>query len=122
MISVVRPAIASRRPRRIFASVVASTEAVASSRIKSAGIDDEGAGDREPLALAAGERDAALADHRVVSVGQLLDELVRLGEPRGRDQLLLGRLGAAEREVLAHGRREEERVLGDHADLAPQAR
>ena len=32
MMIVVRPFIASRRPRRIFASVVASTEAVASSR------------------------------------------------------------------------------------------
>ena len=34
MISVVRSRIASRRPTRIRASVVASTEAVASSRIR----------------------------------------------------------------------------------------
>ena len=31
-------------------------------------IDEERAGDREPLALAAGERDPALADHRLVAV------------------------------------------------------
>ena len=37
MITVVRPRIASRRPMRISASVVASTEAVASSRIRMRG-------------------------------------------------------------------------------------
>ena len=37
MISVVRSRIASRRPARIRASVVASTEAVASSRIRMRG-------------------------------------------------------------------------------------
>ena len=37
MISVVRPLITSRRPARMRASVVASTEAVASSRIRMRG-------------------------------------------------------------------------------------
>ena len=37
MINVVRPSIASRRPSRIRPSVVASTEAVASSRIRMRG-------------------------------------------------------------------------------------
>ena len=37
MMIVVRPRIASRRPSRILASVVASTEAVASSRIRMRG-------------------------------------------------------------------------------------
>ena len=55
-------------------------------------VDDERARDREPLALAARERDAALADHRLVAVGQPLDELVRLGEPRRLADLLVGRL------------------------------
>ncbi len=73
-----------------------------------------------PLALAARERDPALADHRVVPVRQPLDELVRLREPRRLLDLLVGRVGPAEGEVLAHGRREEERVLRDHADLAAQ--
>ena len=72
------------------------------------------------LALPAGERDAALADHGVVAVGQLLDELVRLREPRGADDVLVGRVGRAERDVLPHRRREEERVLGDDPDRAPQ--
>ena len=43
-----------------------------------AGVDDERPCDREPLSLTARERDAALADHRVVALRQLLDELVRL--------------------------------------------
>ena len=37
MMIVVRPRIASRRPTRILASVVASTDAVASSRIRMRG-------------------------------------------------------------------------------------
>ena len=100
--SVVRPRIASRRPSRIRASVVASTEAVASSRMRMRGSIDERARDRDPLPLAARERDAALADHRVVAVRQLLDELVRLREPRGALDVLVGRVRRAEGDVLAH--------------------
>ena len=85
-------------------------------------VDDERARDRDALALAAGERDPALADHGVVALGQRLDELVRLGEPRGALDVVVGRVGPAERDVLAHGRREEERILGDDADLAAQRR
>ena len=33
---------------------------------------------------------------------------------------LVGRIGVSEGEVLTDGRREEERILGDHADLAAQ--
>ena len=47
------------------------------------GFDEDRARDRDPLALAARERDAALADDRVVALRQLGDELVRLREPRG---------------------------------------
>ena len=83
-------------------------------------VDHERARDREPLPLAAGERDPALADHRVVAVRQLLDELVRLRGARRPLDLLVGRVEDAEGDVLAHGRREEERILGDDADLAAQ--
>ena len=83
-------------------------------------VDDERTRDRDALPLAARERDPALADDRVVAVGQRLDELVCLCEPRGALDLLVGRVGAAERDVLAHGRGEEERILRDHADLAAQ--
>ena len=83
-------------------------------------VDHERAGDREPLALAARERDPALADHRVVAVRQLLDERVRLGGAGGRLDELLRHVGHAEGDVVADARREEERVLRDDADFAPQ--
>ena len=67
--------------------------------------------DRDPLALAARERDPTLADHRVVSLRQRGDEVVRLREPRGLLDLLLGGVRPAERDVLAHRVREEERIL-----------
>ena len=53
MMIVVRPIIASRSPRRILASVVASTEEAASSRIRMLRFHDQRARDGEPLALAA---------------------------------------------------------------------
>ena len=83
-------------------------------------VDHERPRDREPLALAAGERDPALADHRVVAVGKLLDERVRLRRARRRLDELLVDVGHAERDVVAHARREEERILGDDADLAAE--
>ena len=45
-------------------------------------VDRERSRDRDALALAARERDPALADHRVVALRQLLDELVRLRRSR----------------------------------------
>src|SRR5215207_1358747 len=79
-------------------------------------LEDQRARDRDPLSLTAGERDPALPDHRVVALRQFGDELVRLREPRGAFDLLVGRAWPGERDVLAHGRGEEERVLQDDAD------
>ena len=56
------------------ASVSLSTAEVASSSTRIGGVAEDGAGDGEPLALAAGELLAALADDRVVAVGEGLDE------------------------------------------------
>src|SRR5262249_25510853 len=84
--------------------------------------DGECAGDRDTLALAARERDAALADHGVVALRQALDELVRLRGPRSLLHLVLRELTATERDVVADGGAEEERILRDHADLASQRR
>ena len=83
-------------------------------------VDDECAGDRESLPLTARERDPALADDRVVAVRQRLDELVRLRQLGRVHDLVIGRAGPAEGDVLADARREEERILGDHADLAAE--
>ena len=77
-------------------------------------------GDRDALALAARQREALLADHRVVAVGQLDDELVRAGGAgRGLD-LGVGGVGPAVGDVGAHGVGEEERVLEHDADLRAQ--
>src|SRR5581483_9792390 len=53
-------------------------------------VDGKRAGDREPLALAAGERDPALADDGVVALRQLLDEIVRLRRASRALDLLVG--------------------------------
>ena len=118
-IRVVRPFIASRRPRRICASVVASTDAVASSRIRIRGSS------RIARAIAsrwraARERDPALADHRVVAVRERRDEVVRLRHPRRTLDLLVARERVAEGDVLAHARGEEKRILRDDRDRAAQ--
>ena len=44
-------------------------------------VGEQRPGQGDALALAAREREAALADHRVVAVGQLEDEVVGLGRP-----------------------------------------
>jgi hypothetical protein len=83
-------------------------------------VGDQRAGERDQLALAGGELRAALADLGVVAVRQLGDEL--LGADRrggGADLLVLG-VGAAEGDVLAHGAREQERLLRHDPHLRAQ--
>src|SRR6059058_3729005 len=52
--------------------------------------------DRDPLALTAGQARAALADDRLVTLRQGGYEIVRVGRPSGRLQLLLSRVRLAE--------------------------
>ena len=120
--NVVRPAITSPQRRRLIScSVDASTDEVASSRIEDPRVGEDRAGDRDPLALAARERQAALADQRVVAVGERLDELVGLRE-LGRPLDLLARgVGARVGDVVVDRGREQERIVGDDRDRAPQA-
>ena len=94
MISVAGCCMASRRPTRMRASVVASTEGRGVVEDEDARVDGERARDRDPLALAAGERDPALADDGLVPVGQPLDELVRLRELARPLDLVGGQLAA----------------------------
>ena len=86
MMIVVRPRMTVSSARRMRASVVASTDAVASSRIRTRGSASRARAIGDALPLAAREREAALADERVVAVGQRLDELVRLRLARGLDR------------------------------------
>ena len=74
-------------------------------------IDRERPGDCEALTLPARECDAALADNGVVAVRQLIDELVRLREPGNALHFGIVQIGRAEHDVLAHGGREQERIL-----------
>ena len=68
-------------------------------------VGQEGAGDRHPLALAAGQLDAALADQGGVALRQARDEVVGVGEPRRRLDLRLRRAGPAVGDVLARAMR-----------------
>ena len=78
------------------------------------------AGDGDALALAAGEADAALADHRVVALRQAGDEAVGVGRPRSGFHLGVARAGLAEADVLRRRAVEEIGVLVDHAEARPE--
>ena len=73
-------------------------------------------GDRQALALAARQQHAALADHRVVTVRQQRDELVRIGVARRDLDLVAGGVGLAEPQIVFDGAVEQVGVLVDHGD------
>ena len=73
--------------------------------------------DRDPLTLAARQRVSPLADHGVVPVRQLADEVVRVRRLRRRDHLLQRRLRQAVADVVQHRAVEQVRILEHHADL-----
>ena len=83
-------------------------------------VDHQRPRDRDPLALAAGERQPALADHGVVAVGQLGDEARRLRALGGPLDLLAGGVRPPVGDVVVDGGAEQERVVGDDADLRAQ--
>ena len=84
------------------------------------GVAQDGPGDGEPLALATRQLLAPLAHQGLVAQRQRLDELGGLGQLCGASHLLIGGLGAAVGEVLAHGAVEQEHVLGHQPGGAPQ--
>lgn len=84
------------------------------------GVGERGTRQCDSLALATGEREALLADLGVVPVGELEDELVRLGRAGGGFDLGGGRPGSSEGDVLPDGGREEEALLEHDVDGAPQ--
>src|SRR4051812_14424613 len=81
---------------------------------------EQRAGDREALALAAGERAPALADRGIEAVGLAVDEFERLGALERLDHLLVGGIRAADLEVLADRAREQHRLLEHDADVAAE--
>jgi hypothetical protein len=80
-------------------------------------VGEDGARDRDALALAAGELDAAFADDGVVAFGEALGKLVDAGDFAGGHELLFSGGGTGELDVLADGAVEEECLLEDDAEL-----
>ena len=78
------------------------------------------AGDAETLLLTTGDVGTALGDEGVVLVREGLNELVRLGELTGRDELLVGRLRVTPAEVLRDGAGEENILLKHDSHLVTQ--
>ena len=86
----------------------------------------EGAGQCDPLALAARQLDPAFAQMRVIAraprmILQRQDEIMRLGGLGGRDDLILRGIGPPIKDVVAGRAVEHRGFLGDHGDLATQA-
>ena len=92
--TTVLPARAVRRFSWIARSVAVSRWLVASSKIRISGCLQQRPGDRQPLPLAARQVRPALADDRLVPLGQAGDELVQPGRAGRRDHLLQRRARA----------------------------
>src|SRR5205085_12152009 len=71
-------------------------------------VGQDRAGDADALALAAGQLEPALADERVVALGQSVDELVGVGAAGGVADVGLGGAAAAVGDVLADRAVEQE--------------
>ena len=84
------------------------------------GVAQDGPGDGQPLALPARQGLAAVAQHRVVAVGQRHHEVVGAGQPGGLLDLRAGGAGPGVPDVLAHRGPEQHRALHHHGDLRAQ--
>ena len=80
-------------------------------------VGEDRARDRDALALAAGELDAALADHRVVALLELRDELVAVRDAADALDLRARRVRPREGDVLGDRAVEEEVVLQHDAEV-----
>ncbi len=83
-------------------------------------VDEQGPGDGDALALAPRQRVAALADHGVVALGQVADELVGPGGSRRRLDFGEVGVGTPVGDVVADRHREQERLVEHDADVGPQ--
>ena len=82
-------------------------------------IVNEGAGDREPLPLAARQIGGTFLQHRRIAVRQALDEFVGAGELRRPHHLFKRCRRLCHRDVFAHGAAEHEIFLQHDANLGP---
>jgi hypothetical protein len=81
------------------------------------GIGEDGAGDGDALALAAGKLGAALADEGVIPFGHGLDEEMGVGLFGGFVDFGLGGVGFAVGDVFADAAAKEEDFLGDEGEV-----
>src|SRR5699024_1713503 len=84
------------------------------------GLLQQGAGDAQTLFLAARDVGAALLDPGVILLGELLDELVGLGQTAGFLHLGVGGVGVATAQVVLCGAREQHVLLQHHGHLVAQ--
>jgi hypothetical protein len=84
------------------------------------GIFQDGTGDGKTLTLAAGKGDAAFADKSVITPRLFHDEIMGVGGARGGNDFLVGRVGPANKDVVADGVIEQHDFLRDHGDLPAQ--
>ena len=101
-----------------FALVIEGTGRLVKN--ENARIGDQGAGDGDALALPAREACAALADHRVVAVGQFQDEVMGTRQFRGRDDLIDRSPRIGQGNVLTDAAVEQHIVLQNDTDLPPE--
>lgn len=84
------------------------------------GIFEQGAGDRQSLALTAGKLLTAFSDDGFVAVGQAENKVVGFGEFGGMDDFVAGDIKAAVGNVFGNGAVKQEHILADPTDAAPQ--
>ena len=84
------------------------------------GAGQERPGQRDELALPRRQRHAALVHQRVDALGEPLDELGQADAVDRLHDLVVGGARPGEGDVVAHGAHEEERLLGDDAELPAQ--
>src|SRR6266849_443634 len=75
------------------------------------------AGNGQPLTLSLGKGHTAFPENRFITLRHGGNELVRVGQARGRFDLLLSGALRAESDVVAHAGGEQSIVLQDYADL-----
>ena len=85
-------------------------------------IEDQRAGNREPLPLAAGKVGRTLVDMRLVAARKPVDELLGAGQARHPHDLVEGRVRLGGGNVLADRSREQEVLLQHDAEIATQMR
>ena len=81
------------------------------------GVTQQGPGDGDALALTAGKPDSPFADDSVIAPRQPGDEVMGVGGPGGGFELLAGRLGLAEAQIVLDRTVEQIRVLIDDSEL-----